>query len=157
MFNHRYFLQGAVYGHAAKVEELSVSSTRFLRMSQFAHDLLGWFDAQPTLQSVQLSCVALAEVKKAPLQIYVRHHVKLIAVGGQVPDAEDYADGALPYTLLGNGSVTINRDDPEVRAYLAMPSGMSAEYAKLVRDLSIRIDEAYDSVEVIHDLGLASV
>jgi hypothetical protein len=155
MFSHRFFLHeptfNAVLDEARYPQQ---AAPRFVHMARFAHDLLGWFEAQPALESVKLSSVALPEIEKSPVSVRIRHHFTLVGVNGTVPDAEDYALEHLPYSLMGAGVFQLSRSDEAVQKFLALATDAPQEYQALVYGLALRIDAAFDLLFISHDVGL---
>jgi len=155
MFSHRYFLStpdfvdGVDPSHAVR-EALP----RALRLSRFAHDLLGWFEEQNDLASIKLSCVVIPELEKMPMSVRIRHHFALRGEGGAVPVAEAYALECLPWSMMGAGVFQLGRSDELVQRYLALPDDEPVKYQGLVYELALRIDIAFDLLYITHDLGL---
>lgn len=157
MFSHRQFMHQPVFdAHLAEIQAESPVGARFFGFNRFVHDALGWFEAQPSLSSVKLVCAVKPELEGTPPSVRIRHHVKLVGPGGQVPQADDYALEALPWRRMGNGAVELRREDPLVQRYLRNDENDELSYEQLVQALSLQLDQAFDEIEVIHDLGLRS-
>ena len=157
MFSHRYFMAAPVFADGVDTSHLVTEALpRFLRLARFAHDLLGWFEAQPTLGSIKLTCVALPEIEQPPMSVRVPHHFTLSGTGGSLPEVEEYALECLPWSMMGAGVFQLSRSDELVQRYLAMPSDEVIKYQALLYELSMRIDIAFENFGVTHDLGLRS-
>ncbi len=157
MFNNRFFLHGPSFDDAVeRAQNPTTPGPRFTSLARFAHDLLGWFEANPKLQSVKLNCVTLPELEKSPMSVRIRHHFLLTAVGGDVPSADDYALSHLPWQQLGNGVFEVTRDDSLVQRFFALPDDAGVQYQALVYEAALRADQAFEPVHVEHDVGLAS-
>lgn len=155
MFSHRFFMAAPVFADGVDPSHLAREALpRFLRLSRFAHDLLGWFEEQPLLGSIKLTCVALPEIEKSPMSVRIRHHFTLTSDGGTLPDAEEYALENLPWSMMGAGVFQLSRDDEIVQKFLAMPADEAIKYQALLYELAMRIDIAFENVDVNHDLGL---
>lgn len=157
MFNHRFFLQAPTFdGYVEQANNPPVVGPRFPAFARFAHDLLGWFEANPALQSVKLKCVAIPEVQRAPLSVRIRHHFALTAEGAEMPQANEYALAALPWSVMGGGVFVLDRTHPLVAQYLSLPDDATLSYESVVYTLAVCIDAAFEPMQVIHDVGLRS-
>ena len=155
MFNHRFFSNVAMFdAHVYQAKNPQPPTPRFIALTRFAHDMLGWFEDQKKLTSVKLTCVAIPETESPPVSIRIRHHFVLSAIGGQVPASEDYALDNLPWNLLSNGVFELRRDDQAVQDFLALPDTEILTYEGLVHALALRIDAAFEDIQVAHDVGL---
>ena len=161
MFNHKFFPLAPLFEQhleREKTQEHTPSLTRYAGFMLFVYDALDWFEKNPGLVEVKLTCVALAEVQKTPLAVRLRHHFAMNAavpvVGQLVKDVDQYALDRLPWPCMGNGSITILRESPEVALYFGMAADNLEDYAALVFKVSQKIDLAFEEVSVIHDLGL---
>lgn len=161
MFIHKFFPLAPLFEqhlYREKTQEHNLSLTRYAGFMLFVYDLLDWFEKNPGLVEVKLTCVALAEVQKTPLAIRLRHHFAMNAavptIGQLVKDVDKYAFDRLPWPCMGNGSITILRESPEVAAYFRIPATNYEDYEALVFKVAQKIDLAFEAVSVIHDLGL---
>lgn len=155
MFSHRYFMAAPVFVDGVDPSHQAKDALpRFLRLSRFAHDLLGWFEGKPALASIKLTSVALPELETQPMSVRIRHHFTLTGNGGELPEVEEYALECLPWSMMGAGVFQVSRTDELIQRYLSLPSDEPIKYEALVYELSLRIDIAFDNVEVTHDLGL---
>ncbi len=164
MFNHLFFTQAAAF--RAQVENANAGKLdpelRHVGFTLFCHELLGWFRDHPSLQSVKLTSVALAELESAPKAVRIRHHLKLTSLGHPVDSSDEQLLGLLPWSLLGDGVFEIARSHPTVQAYLALNENDTLsheghiQYAGMVHALALHVDAAFESFLVQHDLGLAS-
>lgn len=132
----------------------------------FASDLLVWFDSDPALKAVRLSCVAQAQTE-APYEVRMRHHFKLTAEheGGEnksgMPLTQDdvhaYALQRLPWKQMADGSFYVERDSPLMHQLLHNIDPMEAlELESGLYLLASQISLAFQAPSVIHDLGLDS-
>lgn len=131
----------------------------------FASDLLVWFDTDPALQAVRLSCVAQAKTE-APYEVRLRHHFKLTAdhKGGVnssgMPSTQDevnaYALDRLPWKQMADGSFSIERNSQVLQQLLnSDPEDVLTLEAGLYL-LAGQISLAFQAPSVIHDMGLDS-
>lgn len=157
MFNHRNFLHQSVFSQRLEqTRSTHEPIPRFIGFGRFVHDVLGWFDAQPALELVKLTCVLLPEFTASPPCIRLRHHFVLSALGGTVPSSEEYAIACLPWSLMSNGSFAMSRTDPLVQKYLTNDALDPIDYEALVNALALRIDVAFELVHIIQDVGLSA-
>jgi hypothetical protein len=149
--------------HALLAEPFTSVLLRFTKLGLFVHELLIWFEKNPGLASVKLTTVAFVEGERCPLSVRIRHHFSLTTMGvpNIVQNVQDFCVETLPYEEIGNGSLTLERDDPDVQAHLALVadcrSGMNlhAEYEILVLKICLRMDIAFDeSSTAQHDADI---
>ena len=157
MFSHRYFLDAPCFIHGVDPShQVTETLPRTLRLTRFAHDLLGWFEEQPQLAGIKLTCVALPELETMPMSVRIRHHFTLQGEDGSLPDAETYALECLPWSMMGAGVFRVARCDELVQRYFALPDDESVRYCSLVYELAMRIDIGFETMSITHDLGLRS-
>jgi hypothetical protein len=166
----RFFLSEP--GFASRLEACLASqddSQRTAGFLLFAYDVCTWFDENPTLQSVQLSCMARAEMCDSGYEVRMRHHIKLSCIqdGAQSSGSREFPKGTdavegyaferLPWSMLANGTCTIQRTDALVVKALSLDTNDAIGVEAALYHLALRIDSAFKSPGVIHDLGLTNV
>lgn len=135
----------------------------------FAYDLLTWFDDNPQLFSIKLSCVARAEVCDNGIDVRLRHHFTLSAISeqpvvssGQTFPREEatvtsYVMDRLPWQMIADGSVTIGRNMPVVEKLLATSPDDAIELEAGLYHLAAIISAGFKAPWLVHDIGLANV
>lgn len=134
---------------------------RFAAFMLFAHEVFGWFEADPALACVKLTCVTVPEIQRQPLHVRLRHHFALTSERDGPPrplveDVDRYVMEHLPWQSMSQGSCTLRRNDAHVGRFLALPPHEQAGCDERVFALASAFDFAFAEVELAHDIGWAS-
>lgn len=148
------------------------SNDQFLRpngLMLFAYDVLCWFDENPGLSNVRLTCVARAEVLEPGFNVRHRHHFKLTGIakeplvskGVSFPEdqaaMDNYASDRLPWQLIADGTCDIQRSHPALAQLLASEEDDALAVDAGLYRLALDISEQFQVPWVSHSLGLADV
>lgn len=156
--------------HSALTQEMNQPGVSPLFRSRgflfYLAEALRLFEKQPSLVSIKLICGVTPEVnKEVNIDIRLRHHVSLIATGGDVglnstSEQEDFVMRTLPYHTLGAGVFEICRESAAVQEYFALRDGIAEDerrYKSLISELAEDMDGALTGIHIYHDLGYRSL
>lgn len=142
------------------------SPPREIGMTVLAYDLVHWFDVNPQLQSVRLTCVLHARIAEAGEGVRLSHHVKLVTSTNSnqplkdVPcsqaEVDAFAQDRLPWKLLGNGTCEVSRTHPVVQRLLLLDPEKAHQVSGAFCELAQELNACFSHVNVVQDLGLSS-
>lgn len=136
-----------------------VQAFRHTAFNLFAANLLDWFETFPTLNTVRLVHKLTHDVSSGlNTTIEGQHELYVYALeAGLDPDADMEANAAylreaIPFTLMGNGTFEITREDARVQRFLALRDTQANEWTGLIASISDSLDRAFGTVRTVHSL-----
>ena len=130
-----------------------------------AHWTLTRFMDHASLDAVQFTTLYSLRQHRPRADATVAHHVKIIAYGadldlGSRREQTEFAMSYLPVHLLGEGTITVARTDPLVRALAAIecdvhapPGDLLDDFDVVVQRLALRLFRAIGNFALVHTIN----
>lgn len=124
---------------------------------RFVADVMDWMAEHSELQAVSLDAFVSLGLETSPdaETVLIQHVVKVSADGAQLFEDDEahaeYVRDAIPFEVLGQGSWTLERDDPLVQEYLRLGDQLDDErYEEVVHTLANRMNFAMSHLYITH-------